>query len=1654
MVPGVLVSVKELPLTPNGKLDRRALAKVKGERLGGGKEYVGARTAVEELLSGIWARVLGVERVGVEDNFFDLGGNSLLTTQVVAQARRVFGVELELRKMFERPTVAGLGEAVEEAWRAGEVEKKPLVKVERAGELPLSYAQERLWFLDQLEPGSTTYNVSMAVRMQGGLEVGVLERALIEVVRRHEVLRTRFTSTLGKATQIIEPIWNGCLEQVDIHTWSKSERAVELQRLVVAQVNRPFDLSRGPLFRACVMKLEETEHVLVLTMHHIVSDAWSRALLVREIAALYAAFLNGKESPLPELQIQYADYAVWQREWLQGEVLERQLDYWRRQLEDLPVLELPTDHPRPATPTHFGAQEWLYLPPELTNRLKDLGRQEGLTLFMVLLGSFQLLLSRYSGQEDMTVGTSVANRVRAELEELIGFFINQLVLRTDLSKDPTIRELLGRVREVCLGAYARQDLPFELLVEELNPQRDLARTPLFQVMLILQNVPFGKFHTAGLELEGMIQEDVPAKFDLLMSVDEEGQALKVRCFYATDLFHAATIKKLLAQWDSLLQTLVADCGRRVSSLDILTEEERRQVLLAPNQTAVNYGAAKCLHELFENRALSCPNNIAVIYEDQQLTYSDLNRRTNQLACFLQNVGVKAETRVGLFVERSLEMVIGILGTLKAGGTYVPLDPEYPMERLNYLLQDAGLQTVLMQHTLKLRLPPLSLPVICLDSDWEIIGLQSENHVSANVDAANGAYMIYTSGSTGRPKGVLIEHQAIHNRLMWMQAQYGLNDQDRVLQKTPFSFDVSVWEFFWPLLQGATLVMAKPEGHRDANYLLNAIQEFGITTLHFVPSMLRAFLGAGNVRGLKLKRVFCSGEALDIELCRNFSSCLNSELHNLYGPTEAAVDVSYWEYLPNWSEEIVPIGKPVANTQMYVLDRYMNPLPAGVPGELYLGGVQLARGYWNRPELTAAQFVPDPFSAVPGQRLYRSGDRARYRSDEAIEYLGRTDYQVKIRGHRIELGEIEHAMNTHRRVRQSVVVVREEQSGTKRLVGYVVFEPSLNQDEQGVMHELRDYLRARLPEYMVPSLFVPLSELPLTPSGKLDRRALPAPGETSGLRREYVAPRTPAEETLATIWAKVLGKERVGIEDNFFDLGGDSIVSIQVVARANQAGLRIAPKHIFEFPTISGLALMAHAGPAVVAQQGAVHGTVPLTPIQKWFFENVNVVPHHFNQSVFLELKEKPAPGQIEKIVARLLAHHDSLRLRFAGEGVLRQWMEKEEDISRGLVRVDLCGIPEEQLHLRLEQEAAQWQRSLDLRNGPILRIVWFETGKGHRDRLLWIIHHLAVDGVSWRILLEDFDCLWQGQGELDAALPSKTTSFKEWAVESDRYANEHSTAQALAYWRKAAKAASRLPVDCPGDNIVESVEQVMESLNSEETTALLQRVPPVYHTQINDVLLTALVDVLAERTGSPRVCVDLEGHGREHLFDHLDVSRTVGWFTTMFPVLIEKSYSRDAGERLRSVKEQLRQVPQQGIGYGWLRYIKDDEVLRHERSSDVLFNYLGQLDQAAESKSFKMAQESSGARQDPRSRRSHLLEIVGSVTGGQLRMRWSYSRQQFKSDTVQRMAARFMAALREVIDHCETAQTGIHTPSDFSLVDVDQATLNRLALRTQQMEQR
>ncbi len=1655
MVPAHLLFLGALPLTPNGKVDRKALPKPDASQLQ--TRYRAPQTATQHAVAEIWQSLLKLERVGLDDHFFELGGHSLLVTQVVSRVRQALNVQVPLRSLFEHSTledfVAALGVEPANA-------EPPMLAVDRAQPLALSYAQERQWFLWQLDPSSSAYHVPAALRLRGELDRLALQRSFDALLARHESLRTCFVSEGQRTLQVIQ-----AQARVELPIEDFQGSPVDLQARVAEETRQLFDLQNGPLLRVRLLRLAADDHALIITLHHIVADGWSMGIMVDELINLYGAFSQDQAPQLPALPVQYADYAAWQRQWMDAGERERQLAYWRAELGDeQPLLELPTDRPRPPEQSYRGARQDIALSPALVAGLKRTAQAQNVTLFALLLASFQALLHRYSGQAQIRVGVPVANRNRVETEGLIGFFVNTQVLKAEFDSQQTFRSLLQQVKQRVLGAQAHQDLPFEQLVEALQPQRSLSHSPLFQVLHNHQSQRLAAARLAQVEIEPLTWVSHTAQFDLTLDTFESANTVWAELTYATDLFDAPTVQRLADHWLNLLHAVVADCEQRICELPLHSAVEREATLAQWNPSVQDFPSQACLHQLIEAQAERAPEAIAVSYLEQSLSYGELNRRANRLAHQLISQGVGPEVRVGLAVERSLEMLLGLLAVLKAGGAYVPLDPSYPEERLAYMIGDSGIGLLLTQAHLVERLP-LPDSVRCLLIEQDLQG-SSESNPQVAMSPDNLAYVIYTSGSTGQPKGTLLAHHNVLRLFAATDSWFGFGPQDVWSLFHSFAFDFSVWEIFGALLYGGKLVVVPYDVSRSPQAFHALLCREGVSVLNQTPSafkQLQQVACAPEHRHTQwqLRHVVFGGEALEVKSLRSWFERFGDsapQLINMYGITETTVHVTYrpLTLADMQGEAGSPIGQPIPDLSWYLLDADLNPVSRGCIGELYVGRAGLARGYLNRADLSSLRFVPDPF-AGDGGRLYRTGDLARYRADGVIEYIGRIDHQVKIRGFRIELGEIEAQLLALDAVRQVAVLAQPGPNG-QQLVAYLVPEDdalhSATAEQQASWRDgLRAALKDNLPEHMHPAHFLVLAQLPLTGNGKLNRSALPSP-DASLAQQVYQAPQNVLEQQLAAIWQDLLKLPQVGIHDNFFELGGDSIISIQVVSRARQAGIRLSPKDLFQHQTVQRLARVAQVGGESQIDQQPVSGAALLLPIQRQFFEASIPERQHWNQSLMLKPSGVLDANILRTVLQALVLQHDALRLSFEDRD--GTWNARHLS-PQAAQQADLLWQVQVANAQALEAMANQAQRSLDLQTGPLLRAL-LATLEDGSQRLLLVIHHLAVDGVSWRILLEDLQQAYQqlhnGQ---PLQLPAKTHAFKEWSAALQGYAQGPALQAELAYWQDCLQGADAdLPCERPDAGQHNRLALTVESrLDQDLTRQLLQQAPAAYRTQVNDLLLTALARVIGRWTGQSSTLIQLEGHGREALFEHLDLTRTVGWFTSLFPVRLTPAEA--LGDSLKQIKEQLRAIPNKGIGYGALRYLGDGPVqqrLRAMPSPRITFNYLGQFDGSFEDDEaglFVPAEESAGQEQSADAPLGNWLTLNGQVYGGQLSIGWTFSRERFSRATIARLADEYTAELSALIEHCLQPDVAGLTPSDFPLARLSQAQLDSLPLAASQI---
>ena len=1630
MVPSAFVRLDAFPRTGSGKLDRGALPApptVAGE---GG--YEAPRTPAEAVLAEAFADVLHAPRVGLRDGFFELGGHSLLVTRLLARVREAFGVELPLQAVFDSPTVEELAREVDRLLAAGVVPLPPVVPGERREWEPVTYGQRGLWLQERLEPGSGAYHLARGLRLRGALRVGALRRALGEVVRRHEVLRTVVAAPGGEPVQRVLPAGPVPLPIVALEVPGAAGRELEARARDFGRA--PFDLEAGPLFRAALLRLGAEEHVLVLGMHHMVFDGGSFEVLYRELEALYGAYVRGEASPLAELAVQYADYARWQREHLGDAALERGLSWWRSRLEGAPAeLELPADGARPGVRDGRGGEHLFEVGAGVWERVREVGRTAGATPYMMLLGAFQVLLGRYGRTEDVVVGTPVAGRSRREVEGLIGYFVNTLALRTDLSGDPAVGALLGRVREGTLGAYAHQEVPFERVVEAVAPERGRGRTPLFQVMFAYQGAPVDLPRLPGLVAAPVRIDRSTAKFDLTLELEEADGGLRGRVEYAAGMFEAATVTRLARHYGALLEGMAGGAGRRVGELTLLDAAERSQVLEGWNRTRGTEPGEEGLQEPFERQAAARPDAVALVHAGGALTYGELDARAGRLARRLRELGVGPDVVVGLCSERSVEMVVGLLAVLKAGGAYLPLDPAHPAERLTYMLADARPRVLLVHPSARGALPPFAGPVLALDDETPPAGPTGPGDCAEEGMGAGGkvggsrlAYVIYTSGSTGRPKGVMIAHRSIRNRVLWAYETYPLGAEDVVLLKTPFTFDASIWELFLPLWSGARVVVAPSGGHQDAAYLARALREERVTVLQLVPTMLQALLGqAGLEECRSLRLLFCGGEAFPAEAARRAAEVFGARVVNLYGPTEASIDVSAWEWRGRAEGAVVPIGLPITNTRVYVLDEAMEPVGVGEAGEVYVGGSGLARGYLGRPDLTAEKFVPDPFGAESGGRLYRTGDVGRRRGDGAVEYLGRVDGQVKLRGVRIEPGEIETLLALHPAVREAAVAVREDRPGEARLVGYFAASEGATTGA-----ELRTHLRRSLPEYMLPGAWVRLDALPRTASGKVDRRALPAPGPVAS-DREHFAPRTPVERALAGIWTEVLDARRVGVRDDFFELGGHSLTAARVVARVRDLmGVEVPLHVIFDAPTVEGVAewIESVAGeaprPAPSRIPRASRSTsLPLSFAQRrlWFLDRMGPGRPTYNIPHAFRLRGRLDRAALEGSLAEIVRRHEVLRTVFTAE---------DGEPAQRILPPSAVALPVDDLTPLVAKERAgavlriaalEADTPFDLESGSPFRALLLRLDP-EEHVLLLTLHHVAFDGWSDGVLFRELSDLYAAYSSgREPTLPEPDLQYADYAVwQRDRLEGELLERQ-LAYWRGRLAGAPPLldlPLDrprppTPGDRgercAVEIPEEVLRGLREvargEGATLFMA--------------LTAGWQLLLARYARQRdVVVGSPVAGRTHA----ELERVIGLFVNTLPLRADLSPDQTVRDLLRQVRDRVLEAhSSQDVPFERLV-----EELSPERSIQhtPIFQVVLALAAGSPPGLHLPGLEAEPLRTTVEAVKFDLtlsLSVHGDRLGGSL----AFRRELWDRETIERMAGHLSVVLREIAREPDRRVSGV-----------------------------
>ncbi len=1638
MIPAYFVFLEKLPLSPTGKVDRNRLPLPDFTALEA--EYTTPRNKIENQLVEIWAKILGIEKdiIGIDTNFFELGGNSLSTNILSNQVHKELNVRLPIIEIFRAPNIRSMSEFITQARQDIFASINPSEKKEY---YVLSSAQKRLYFLQQMELDSIAYNVNVVVGLAGETDRKKLAETFGKLLDRDESLRTSFI-TVGDTPvqQIHQEV------EFEIQYYEASQFRA---RDIIENFIRPFDLAKAPILRVGLIKIDLHSQILMVGLHHIITDGISQIILINDFMSLY------NDAQLPALRLQYKDYSDWQQSETVKEGLKRQEEFWLKEFAgEIPVLELPTDYTRPAIQSFAGSVIDFEINKEKTKALNEIVNSQGATLFMVLLAVFDIFLSKLSNQDDIVVGTPIAGRRHMDLEQIIGLFINTLALRNYPSAEKTFTEFLKEVKQRTLAAFENQDYPFEELVEKAEVPRDMSRNPIFDVMLILQNIfdtPAAKIEkgTAGLQVKPYEYEQKTSQFDLSIEVVEKGEILHCFFIYCTKIYRKDTIVKFINYLTNIISSVIENPDKKISDIEMISKEEKQRILCEFNGTDSAYPKDKRIHELFEEQVEKTPGNIAVIGESLKsgltgkgiscrvpFTYRQLNEKSNQLAHFLRARGVKSDAIVGLMIDRSIEMMIGILGILKAGGAYIPIDPNYPAERVQHILGDSNVSFILSSNKLKDSIMNRSEIVEIDNNSFDKGDCQNLESIGQSKDLV---YVIYTSGSTGKPKGVMIEHRSLVNFVKGITDIIDFTESDSILSLTTLSFDIFGLETILPLTKGSRVVMGNNEEQLDPKAAALAMSKEEVSILQVTPSRLSMLISSEETfeRFYDLKYLLVGGEAFPEQLLEKAREITGGKIYNLYGPTETTI----WSTIKEVGKgKTLNIGKPIANTRVYILGEGRTLQPIGVAGELYISGEGLARGYVNNAELTGNKFIVNPYEKEGF--LYHTGDIARWLPDGNIEFLGRMDDQVKIKGFRIELGEIESILLKHEGVTEAVTLVKKDGSGDKYLCAYVVLNRTISQSE------LKGHLSKYLPHYMVPAYFVELEKLPLTPNGKIDRKALP---DTHGLdledRIKYAVPRNEVERQIAQVWEKVLGRDNIGINDNFFLIGGDSIKAIQIMSRVRKKGYKLEMKDLFQKGTISKLAPLVKK---IERQpdQSVVRGTIPLTPIQQHFFTNFKIAPSHFNHSVMLCPKEPIEKETLAIIFSKILEHHDALRMSYPLDG------EKILQFNNGLEYP--LGL--EEYDLRRRDDAAEVfastcneiQASINLQEGPLMKVGLFHLDEG--QCILIVIHHLVVDGISWRILFEDIDTLYRQYKEgARQVLPLKTDSLKVWAERLSEYANSKTFLKEKSYWCQLEESAAlpRIGNDFEekDDNYVKDCESLSFNISKKETNLLMTKVNKAFGTEINDILLAALGLGLKKIFGHARYLIALESHGREEIFADIDISRTIGWFTSIYPVLLDISYENDLGHQLKSIKETLRKVPNKGIGYGILRYLTAEnhrKEISFKLNPPIVFNYLGQFDPGVEQVSFKVAKESPGNVRSMEERREYVLEVSGMTANNQLFITITYNNKQFKPETIESLCNNFKFELSHINAFCSSKEKRELTPADFTYKELSIETVDQL----------
>lgn len=1649
MVPSLIIILDKFPLLPNGKVDKNELKKLNYEDFREA-EIESPTTETEKKVAKIFSDVLELDyEISIKDNFFDLGGHSLLATKCISRIRDSFRIDLPLKTIFNNPDIAGLSNIIDQFLpQESSYQRFEIQKISHDHLLPLSFAQQRLWFLSELEPNNNVYNIPSAVRIKGAFKLNLFQKSVDRLVERHEILRTSFQLNNGIPYQKIHEPFNVDLNVIDLSNEKKDEMEKRLAYICLGEYSKEFYLNKLPLFSITPIILEPDEFIIFTNIHHIISDGWSSGIIVKEIVKFYMSYLNKIEPKIKELPIQYADYSKWQRDWLNGDEYERHADFWRNYLQfSQSTLKLPLDKDRPDVQTNNGDIFSRKLIALDNIKINEILKESGSTHFMFFLSIFNLLIYRLTNQEDLIVGVPIVNRDLPEIQDLIGLFVNTIVIRADLSQNISFNKLLSQIKESSLKAFEHKEFPFEKILDAVKIDRHTGYSPLFQIMFTFNHYEEPDNSISDIKFNEFEFKANTSKFDLSITVQETAEKNYICGFeYNTDLFTDNTIEKWLNYYNDLINEVVSDPDKPILKYSLEDYSSTLAALSLPDEY-IN------ITERISENAVKNAGKLALISDEQKITYSELDSLVDNLSEELFGKGVNAGDFVGLYLDRSPEAIILMLAVIRIGAAFVPLDIKSPSKRIIDIIGDSKIKCIVTTSQYSKELNE-EIKLIILDSLNDFNQTKSIQITKwNNAYAVLPAYVIYTSGTSGKPKGVLVSNGNISGFIQAAVNDYVISTDDRILQFASLSFDTSLEEIFPILFQGGTLVLRNDEMVGSKESFLEMIESHRITVLDlptaFWQNIVNEIISAKLNFPKCLKKIIIGGEKANRDLVKKWLEYFGNEIEllNTYGPTETTVVASYWiakDISEGYYNE-VPIGKPISNSTLYVLDKNLNETPENIVGVLYIGGAGVSYGYLNDPYKTATSFIPDPFSQIPDRRLYNTGDLVRKLPTGEIEFIGRVDNQIKIRGFRVEIDEIEIVINRLPEIMEAIAVVNIS-TKKERLVCFYKSKNEIRYDD--FVYKIK----GTLPEYMIPSAFIKLDEIPLTTSGKVDRKNLAIREfAVSSEPKSIIKPETEKEKILFDIWKIVLGIENFGVTDNFFELGGDSIIGIQIISEGRKEGLLIKPIHLFQYQTIKDLAVVAEFADSIEAEQGLVIGDSDLTPIQKTFFEMNFHNPNHWNQSLLLKVDDLLDIDILKRTAVRLLEHHDSLRIKIAYDQNLNEFRQIfSENINQNAFEYyEINGLDDQKT--KIEEICSDVQRSLDLEKGEIIKIAYIRINN-KEGRILFIVHHIAVDGVSWRILIEDFQSIYtQLLNKSDVIIPAKTTSFKDWSKNLNTYLNSENIKDELEYWLNISKEINNhLPVDYNNSiNDERSSKNIEIELSVEETEHLTKDVHSKYNTKINDILLTALVRSYSVWTGKRSLTINMENHGRDLPIDGVDVSRTVGWFTSIYPCHLDLRKTVDPGDTIKNIKEQLRLIPNNGNTYGLMRFLLNDidKVSRLKIFDDigVTFNYLGQIDNLSKGESvFSIATENKGNERDENNLRESLIDITGIISGGKMRLSFNFSKNIFNEISITEWANLYIKELKNLISHCLSVTEKSFTSSDFNLSNLNDKKLEKV----------